>query len=125
LSRKHNRHEVIKSQPAYFNIDTMSSPELFIVSALKALVEIAAMALLAQGLIGLLSGKAKQENFVYRLFQVITAPIIKITRSITPGFINDRHIGLVSFFILFWLWIALIFAKSYVCHAQNLACVPG
>jgi hypothetical protein len=103
----------------------MSSPELFIVSTLKALVEIAAMALLAQGLIGLLSGRAKQENFVYRLFQVITAPIIKITRSITPGFIADRHIGLVSFFILFWLWIALIFAKAYVCHAQNLACVPG
>ena len=103
----------------------MSSPELFIVSALKALVEIAAMALLAQGLIGLLSGQAKQENFVYRLFQVVTSPVIKITRAITPGFINDRHIGLVSFFILFWLWIALIFAKGYVCHAQNLACVPG
>jgi hypothetical protein len=103
----------------------MSSPELFIVSALKALVEIAAMALLAQGLIGLLSGKAKQENFVYRLFQVVTAPIIKITRSITPRFITDQHIGLASFFILFWLWIALIFAKGYVCHAQNLACVPG
>jgi hypothetical protein len=103
----------------------MSSPELFIVSALTALIEIAAMALLAQGLIGLLSGKAKQENFVYRLFQVVTAPIIKITRSITPGIITDRHIGLVSFFILFWLWIALIFAKAYVCNAKNLACVPG
>lgn len=103
----------------------MSSPELFIVSVLKALVEIAAMALLAQGLIGLLSGKAKQGNFVYRLFHTVTAPIIKITRSATPGFITDRHIGLVSFFILFWLWIALIYAKAYVCQAQNLACVPG
>jgi hypothetical protein len=103
----------------------MSSPELFIVSALKALVEIAAMALLAQGLIGLLSGKAKQENFVYRMFQVVTAPITKITRAITPGFIADQHIGLASFFILFWLWIALIFAKAYVCHAQNLACFPS
>lgn len=103
----------------------MFSSELFIVSALKALVEIAAMALLAQGLIGFLSGKAKQENFVYRLFQVVTAPIIKSTRAITPRFIADQHIGLAAFFILFWLWIALIYAKSYVCHAQNLACVTG
>jgi len=125
LSRKHDLHEVLKSQPAHFSTDTMHSPELFIVSVLKALVEIAAMALLAQGLIGLLSGKAKQENFVYRLFQVVTAPIIRITRAITPRLIADQHIGLASFFILFWLWVALIYAKSYVCHAQNLACFPS
>jgi hypothetical protein len=103
----------------------MFSPELFIVSTLKALVEIAAMALLAQGLIGFLSGKAKQDNFVYRLFQVVTAPIYKIVRRITPKFVADQHIGLASFFILFWLWIVLIYAKGYVCNAQNLACISG
>jgi len=103
----------------------MLSTEFFIVSTLKALVEIAAMALFAQGLIGLLSGKAKQENFVYRLFQVVTAPIYKVTRTLTPRFIADQHIGLAGFFIMFWLWIALIYAKGYVCHAQNLACVPS
>lgn len=103
----------------------MFSPELFVVSTLKALVEIAAMALLAQGLIGFLSGKAKQDNFVYRLFQVVTAPIYKIVRRITPGFVADQHIGLAGFFILFWIWVALIYAKGYVCHAQNLACIPA
>ncbi|HZW25915.1 MAG TPA: hypothetical protein VFF26_10565 [Gallionella sp.] len=103
----------------------MFSPELFVVSVLKALVEISAMALLAQGLIGFLSGKAKQDNFVYRLFQVVTAPIYKIVRRITPKFVADQHIGLVSFFILFWLWVATIYAKGYVCSAQNLACIPG
>ena len=120
--RKYYRREVLKSGFVHYGIDTMSSPELFIVSVLKALVEIAAMALLAQGLIGLLSGKAKQNNFVYRLFQVVTAPIYKAVRAITPKFVADRHIGLACFFILFWMWIALIYAKAYVCHAQNLAC---
>lgn len=100
----------------------MSSPELFIVSALKALVEIAALALLAQGVVGFLSGKAKDNNFVYRLFQVVTGPIYKVVRKITPKFVADQHIGLASFFVLFWIWIALIYAKGYVCHAQNLAC---
>jgi len=125
LGRKQNRGEVIRFQSANYNHKTMFSPELFFVSTLKALVEIAAMALLAQGLIGFLSGKAKQDNFVYRLFQVVTAPIYKIVRRITPGFVADQHIGLASFFILFWMWVALIYAKGYVCNAQNLACIPG
>ena len=103
----------------------MNSPELLIVSVLKALVEIAAMSLLAQGVVAVLSGNARQRNFVYQLFQVVTAPIIKLVRALTPRFIADQYLGLVGFFILFWLWIALIFAKAYVCHAQHLACIPG
>lgn len=103
----------------------MLSPELLIVSTLKALVEIAALSLLAQGIVGLMSGRAKQENFIYRLFQIVTAPIIRITRVIMPGFITDRHMALTSFFILFCMWVALIFAKGYVCHTQHLSCVPN
>ncbi|MDP2144773.1 MAG: hypothetical protein Q8J80_11685 [Gallionella sp.] len=103
----------------------MFSIELFIVSALKALVEIAVMALLAQGLVALLSGRTRHENFVYRLLQIVTAPILKIARAITPRLVADQHLGLVSFFLLFWLWVALIYAKGYVCHSQGLACISG
>lgn len=103
----------------------MFSIEFFIVSTLKALVEVAGMALLGQGLIGLISGKSKQANFVYRIFMVVTSPIYKLARAISPKFIADAHLGLVSFFILFWLWAGLIYAKGYICQIQNLACVPG
>lgn len=103
----------------------MSSPELFIVSVLKALVEVGLLSLLAQGLVGFLSGKAKDNNFVYRLLQVVTAPLYKVVRKITPKFIREQHLGVVSFLVLFWVWIALIYAKAYVCHAQNLACIPA
>lgn len=103
----------------------MFSIEFFIVSSLKALVEVAGMALIGQGLIGLISGKSKQDNFVYRIFLVITSPISKLARAISPRFIADAHMGLVSFFIVFWLWIGLIYAKAYICQIQNLACVPG
>lgn len=101
----------------------MFSPALFLVSTLKALVEIAVMSLLAQGLLGLLSGAARQNNFIYRLFQTVTAPILRGARAVTPKFIGDAYLALVSCFILFWLWVALVFAKGYVCHAQNLACL--
>ena len=103
----------------------MFSTELFIVSSLKALVEVAGMALVGQGLIGVVSGKARQDNFVYRIFLVITSPIYKLARAISPKFIADAHLGLASFFILFWLWVGLVFAKGYICQLQNLACVPG
>lgn len=103
----------------------MFSIEFFIVSSLKALVEVAGMALIGQGLIGLISGKSKQDNFVYRIFMVVTSPIYKLARAISPKFIADAHMGLASFFILFWLWIGLVYAKGYICQLQNLACVPG
>jgi hypothetical protein len=103
----------------------MTSLELFIVSTLKALVEIAALAMLGQALIGVMAGKAKQDNVVYRLFQVVTSPITKTVRKVSPKFIADQHIAPASFFILFWLWIALIYAKGYVCHAQSLTCIPN
>jgi hypothetical protein len=103
----------------------MHSPELFAVSVLKALVEVAALALLAQGLVGLLAGRAKDANFVYRLLRVVTTPVCRLVRRITPEFVADRHIGLVAFLILFWLWVASIYAKVWVCNTQNLACFAG
>ncbi len=53
---------------------------------------------MAQGLVGFLSGRAKQDNFVYRLFLVVTAPVIKFTRLISPKYIADQHMGIASFF---------------------------
>jgi hypothetical protein len=103
----------------------MVSVELLIVSSLKAAVEVAGMALTGQGVVGLLAGKRKQDNFVYRIFLVVTSPLYKLARLISPRFIADAHMGLVSFFIVFWLWIALIFAKGYICQLHNLVCVPG
>ncbi len=97
------------------------SPLLLIVVVLKALVEVAAMSLLAQGAIAILSGSTREENFAYRLFRVVTAPVIKAARAVTPRFIADRYLGLVGFISLFWLWLALIVAKAWVCHAQGLA----
>jgi len=100
----------------------MFSPELLLVSTLKALVEIAGLALLGQGVIGFLAGASRQSNVVYRLFQMVAAPIVKTIRKITPAFIADAYLAVISFAILFWLWLALIVAKQYVCNSQHLAC---
>lgn len=92
----------------------MASPELFIVSILRALTEVALLTLLGQGLLALLAGARRATNPVYRVFQVVTKPVIQTVRYLTPRVVIDRHIPVVAFFLLFWLWIALAAAKRYL-----------
>ena len=100
----------------------MVSAELMGVSVLRALVEVAGMFLLGQGVLYLLAGAGRQNNIVYRVFQVVTGPVIRFVRLITPRLIVDRHIPVVAFFLLFWLWIVLAYVRRIICDA-NGACL--
>jgi hypothetical protein len=96
--------------------------EIYLISILRTLVEVAGMALIGQGLLALLAGAKRNDNFVYRLFLVVTAPVIRMVRLITPRFVIDRHIPFLTFFLLFWLWLALAFLKRYLCTLHGLIC---
>ena len=78
---------------------------------LKALTEIAGVAFLGQGILWVIAGAKRNENVVYKLFQTLTSPITRVTRAITPRLIIDAHIGLVAFFLLMVLWVALTAIK--------------
>lgn len=101
----------------------MANPELLILSILRALTEVALLTLLGQGLLAVLAGSRRATNPVYQLFDVITRPAIKAVRFITPKLIIDRHIPLVTFFLLFWLWIFLAYVKRIICAANQLNCL--
>jgi uncharacterized membrane protein len=79
--------------------------ELIVV--LKALVEVAGVGMLGQGLLYVLAGAKRDQNAIYNLFKVITSPVMKATRAITPRIVLDQHIGLVAFFLLIVFWLAL------------------
>ncbi len=98
------------------------SIELFIVGALRALVEVALLSLLGQGLVGLLSGASRAKNPVYALFSIITRPAVRLTRFITPAAIIDKHLPYVTFFVLFWLWILLAYVKRWLCELGGGVC---
>ncbi|MBK6629972.1 MAG: hypothetical protein IPG33_02405 [Betaproteobacteria bacterium] len=98
----------------------MTHIDLFIVSVLRALVEVALLALLGQGLLALLAGSRRHNNFVYRLFIVITQPVISFVRRITPKIILDKHLPFVAFFLMFWLWILLAWVKRELCVLNGL-----
>jgi len=96
--------------------------ELLLVSVLRALVEVAGLFLLGQGVLYLLAGRARERNAVYRMFQFLTRPVIRATRAITPRVVVDRHIPVLAFFLLFWLWIVLQIVKLRLCAAHQLVC---
>src|SRR5262245_15209819 len=82
-----------------------------IIVILKALTEIAGVAMLGQGVLWVIAGSKRQQNAIYQLFQVLTRPVMKVTRVITPRVVLDQHLGLVAFFLLVVLWPALTVMK--------------
>ncbi len=92
----------------------MANPDLLILSILRAVVEVALLALLGQGAVALLAGARRQTNPIYQLFAIVTRPVIRAVRWITPKPVIDRHVPFVAFFLLFWLWIFLAWTKNYL-----------
>lgn len=101
----------------------MSHPELFILGILRALVEVAMLFLLGQGLLALLAGRGRDNNTMYKLFLIVTGPVVKAMRVVTPRQIIDKHIPFMAFAVLFWLWIALAWLKRLYCDTNMLQCL--
>jgi uncharacterized protein YggT (Ycf19 family) len=100
----------------------MTHPELLILGVLRALVEVSMLFLLGQGLLALLAGSRRHTNTIYQLFVIVTKPVLKIVRKVSPPQIIDKHLPFVAFFLLFWLWIGLAYVKRLYCEANLLQC---
>jgi hypothetical protein len=72
---------------------------------LKGLVEFGAFLLIAQGGIFVLSFGTHERNPVYRAVRFLTSPMTRVVRLITPARVSDRHVPIVAFLLLFWLWV--------------------
>lgn len=100
----------------------MVEQQLLLFSIARTLVEVAGLTLIGQGVLALLAGNSRQNNFIYQIFQIVTRPIIRAVRAITPKAILDAHIPFIAFFLLFWLWLALAYYRHQLCIAHQLAC---
>lgn len=100
----------------------MAGLEILLVGSLRAMIEVALLAMLGQGALALLTGSQRQTNFVYRVFQIISRPVIRAFRLLTPKSVIDRHLPYLAFFILFWLWLLLAYVKQQLCAATGQSC---
>ncbi len=96
--------------------------DLLLISLLRVIVEVAGFALLGRGVLALLAGKSRHENIFYKILETITHPAVRAVRWIAPRFIIDAHVPMLTFFLLFWIWIALAIVKRYLCGMHGLDC---
>ncbi len=82
---------------------------------IKLIAEIALLALAGQWLLGLLAGAKKEQNLFYKVLQTIGSPFVRVARLVTPKLVLDRHVPLVAFFLLVFVWLAATIYKIQTC----------
>jgi hypothetical protein len=88
---------------------------LTLIVALKAVIEIALLALLAQGLLWVLAGRGRAYNPVYRVLQVVAQPAVMLARRLAPRRVPDRRMPLLAFALLSLCWLLVTLAKLRLC----------
>ena len=94
---------------------------LLFISAIKLVAEIALLALAGQWVLGLLAGQRKDQNVFYKLLQQIGLPFVKLARFVTPKVVLERHLPLVAFFILGFVWLGATVVKVNHCLKIGVA----
>ena len=84
---------------------------LSVVIVLKGLAEFAGLLLIGQGLVYALSFGKHEGNAVYKMFRLVTSPVVKAARVITPAKVADKHVPVVALLLLFWIWLFLSYTK--------------
>jgi hypothetical protein len=88
---------------------------LAVASTIKLIAEIALLALLGQWLLGLLAGAKKEQNLFYQILQIMTRPFVSVARLLTPKLVLDRHVPLVAFLLLLFIWLGATIYKIQTC----------
>jgi hypothetical protein len=83
--------------------------ELLVVVIVKALAELAGMFLLGRGLLWVLAGRKRMDNIFYQVLSVVTDPVIRAARWVTPRVVLDSYIPAIAFGLVAWIWLAIVF----------------
>ena len=82
----------------------------------QMLVMVAGLALLGQGVVGVFNWPRRRQNLVYRLFEIIASPAVKLVRLVSPKVILDRHIPVAAFLLLLFAYFWLGFEHRSACR---------
>jgi hypothetical protein len=97
--------------------------ELLLLVIIKALAELALMFLLGRGLLFLLAGRKRAGNLFYQILCIVTDPVIRAARWLTPRLVMDAHIPFVAVLLVAWIWLAIVFwALPTMCSSGSYDC---
>ena len=80
---------------------------VFIIAALRAIVEMLGFCLLGQAVLYLLAGRRRSGNPVYQLLSLITRAPRHVCARLLPAGTSGTVVAAVCFCCLFALWIGL------------------
>jgi hypothetical protein len=99
--------------------------ELLLIVVAKALAELAGLFLLGRGLLYLLAGHKRDTNLFYQVMCVVTNPLIRFARLVTPKVVIDAHVPYVAFLLVAWVWVVVVFwIIPEVCGSGSVDCAP-
>ena len=81
---------------------------------------IALLALLGQGALFVLAGAKRSQNLFYQLLQIVSKPFTLVVRRLTPRQVADRHVPVVTFFLLLVAYFVVTFEKIDLCMKAGM-----
>ncbi len=98
---------------------------LTLLNLLQLVLYIALLALLGQGVLYVLAGPRRDQNFFYRLLQVVGKPFTWPVRRITPRQVSDAQVPIVTFLLLLVLYAVVTFERADLCISAGLVGQQG
>jgi len=95
------------------------------INILQLIFYIAALALLGQGLLHVLAGARRSNNFFYQIFQIVNRPFFVLARWLAPKKIADSQIAFVAAILVAIFYIAVSLWKIDYCISVNMAGCRG
>jgi hypothetical protein len=100
--------------------------QLFLIRAIKLVIEIAGLALVGQGVVFILTrgiGQDPASNFFYQALKTVVSPFTWLVRRMTPKVVADRHIPLAVFGLLAFAYVWIVFTLANVCISHGYTVV--
>jgi len=69
----------------------------------------------AQLAVGLFNWRRRNDNPVYQMLAIVTRPVVRLARLITPRLIIDAHVPIVAFMLLLFGFFAIGWWQRDVC----------
>jgi uncharacterized membrane protein len=92
---------------------------LALLNVAQLVLYIALLALLGQGVLYFLAGAKRQTNLFYQLLQIVSKPFTLPVRKLTPAKVADRHVPVVTFFLLAIAYVVVTFEKINLCLSMG------
>ena len=92
---------------------------LTLLNGIQLVLYIALLALVGQGVLYLLAGNRRDDNFFYKLLQVLSKPFTWPVRKFTPRQVGDSQVPVVTFFLLVVAYAAVTFERAEICICSN------